>query len=216
MTTAARAEMPRSPVFNAVTAGLLLVSVLWVMLTIATPESPVDMMVPWLRTANLAQALLGAACVALIWNRKGWAFYVWVGLVMLGVLIGLLLHYAIPFLLIGPGLLVIYLWALHDGGVHSMWRQMFGAPGMPGRGMAYGPGPAMPPPLPGAARPPMPPAPPRASAPPPPTAPMPPVAPQAAALDPLEALKRLGTLRDSGALTEAEFAAKKAEILKRL
>jgi hypothetical protein len=35
-------------------------------------------------------------------------------------------------------------------------------------------------------------------------------------MDPLEALKRLGALRDSGALTEQEFAAKKAELLQRL
>ncbi len=218
MTTAARAEMPRSPVFNAVTAGLLMFSALWVALIVASPQGPEDMMVPWLRTVNLMQALLGAACVALVWHRKGWAFYVWVGLILMGVLLGLLLHYAFPILLVGPVLLVIYLWALHDGGVHSMWRQLFGAPGMPGRGMAYGAGPAMPPPLPGVAAPPMPPVPQRTAAPPPPppAPPSPHVAVQPAAMDPLEALKRLGTLRDRGAITDAEFVAKKAELLQRL
>lgn len=34
--------------------------------------------------------------------------------------------------------------------------------------------------------------------------------------DPLETLQRLGKLRDSGVLTEDEFAAKKAELLKDL
>ena len=34
-----------------------------------------------------ALALIGAACVTLIWFRQGWAFYVYVGLVLLGVLV---------------------------------------------------------------------------------------------------------------------------------
>jgi hypothetical protein len=35
-------------------------------------------------------------------------------------------------------------------------------------------------------------------------------------MDVPEMLRRLGELRDSGVLTEAEFAAKKAELLRRL
>ena len=47
-----------------------------------------------------------------------------------------------------------------------------------------------------------------------PDAPPPPVvAPQESAADPAERLRRLGELREAGLLTEAEFAAKKAEIL---
>jgi len=41
----------------------------------------------------------------------------------------------------------------------------------------------------------------------------PPPAPAAAAPDPIEQLTRLAALKDSGALTEAEFAAEKAKIL---
>jgi Short C-terminal domain len=190
--------MPRSPVFNAVSAGLLLLSVVGLLLTLATPPGPQDMMIPWLRPVGLMQASIGAACVVLIWFRQGWAFYVYVGLVLLGVLLGLVLRYAFPLLLVGPALLAIYLWALHAGGTASMWRQMFGGASASGAGLAYGSAPAMPPPLP-------------AFAPPPPL----PVA-RTTGLDPLEALKRLGALRDSGAITESEFAAKKAELLKRL
>lgn len=38
----------------------------------------------------------------------------------------------------------------------------------------------------------------------------------AAASDPLEQLTQLGKLRDAGVVTEAEFAAKKAELLRRI
>jgi Short C-terminal domain len=211
MNSLARDGVPRSPIFNAVSAGLLLLSAGWTMLIVATPQSPMDMMIPWARAASLMQALLGAACVTLIWLRKGWAFYVYVGLIMFGVLVGLMLRYPLPYLAIGPVLLGLYLWALHTGTPNSMWVQLFGRANEPGRGMAYGPGPAMPPPLPGVAAPPIPPAPPRSAAPPPPA-----VSARSNAVDPLDALKRLGALRDSGAITEAEFAAKKAEILQRL
>jgi hypothetical protein len=127
MSSPAREALPRPPVFNAVSAGLLLLSAAWVLLIVATPPGPTDMMVPWLRSVSLMQALIGAACVTLIWFRQGWAFYVYVGLVLLGVLLGLVLRYAIPLLLVGPVLLALYLWALHAGGTGSMWRQMFGA-----------------------------------------------------------------------------------------
>lgn len=40
--------------------------------------------------------------------------------------------------------------------------------------------------------------------------------PPAAAPDPIELLRRLGELRDAGIVTDAEFAAKKAELLSRL
>lgn len=40
--------------------------------------------------------------------------------------------------------------------------------------------------------------------------------PEAAGADPFELLEKLGRLRDAGVLTEEEFAAKKAEVLKRL
>ena len=53
--------------------------------------------------------------------------------------------------------------------------------------------------------------------------PPPPAAPEAAALpprqtavDPIEQLKKLGELRDAGIVTEAEFEAKKAELLRRM
>jgi hypothetical protein len=217
MNTLARDGVPRTPIFNAVSAGLLLI--------VSTPESPMDMMVPWARTVGVLQALLGAACVALIWLRKGWAFYVYVGLIMFGVLVGLMLRYPLPYLAIGPVLLGLYLWALHTGTPDSMWVQLFGRSNAQGRGMAYGPGPAMPPPMTGVAAPPMPPAPVRSAAPPlpaptprpaPSAPPAPPVAARSNAVDPLDALKRLGALRDSGAISDAEFAAKKAEILQRL
>ena len=113
MSSPAREALPRPPVFNAVSAGLLLLSAAWVLLIVATPPGPTDMMVPWLRSVSLMQALIGAACVTLIWFRQGWAFYVYVGLVLLGVLLGLVLRYAIPLLLVGPVLLALYLWALH-------------------------------------------------------------------------------------------------------
>ena len=210
MSSPAREALPRPPVFNAVSAGLLLLSVAWVLLIVATPPGPTDMMVPWLRSVSLMQALIGAACVTLIWFRQGWAFYVYVGLMLLGVLLGLVLRYALPLLLVGPVLLALYLWALHAGGTGSMWRQMFGGARAAGPGVAYGAAPAMPPPLPTFAAPCH-----RHrqsdTAPPPRTGRGP-----AAGLDPLEALKRLGALRDSGAITETEFAAKKAELLKRL
>jgi hypothetical protein len=213
MSMPAREALPRPPVFNAVSAGLMLLSIAWVLLIVATPQGPVDMMVPWLRSVSLMQALIGAACVALIWFRQGWAFYVYVGLILLGVLLGLVLHYAIPLLFVGPVLLALYLWALHAGGTGSMWRQMFGGARAAGPGLAYGAAPAMPPPLPTFAAPLPPnqnPVPPRAGA------AMAPAAARPAGLDPLEALKRLGALRDSGAITDTEFAAKKAELLKRL
>ena len=214
MSSPAREALPRPPVFNAVSAGLLLLSAAWVLLIVATPPGPTDMMVPWLRSVSLMQALIGAACVTLIWFRQGWAFYVYVGLVLLGVLLGLVLRYAIPLLLVGPVLLALYLWALHAGGTGSMWRQMFGGARAAGPGLAYGAAPAMPPPLPTFAVP-SPPAPPAPTPPRSPAAPAPAAVPPAG-LDPLEALKRLGALRDSGAITETEFAAKKAELLKRL
>jgi hypothetical protein len=40
--------------------------------------------------------------------------------------------------------------------------------------------------------------------------------PGLSSLDPIEQLRRLGELRDAGVVTEAEFAAKKAEVLRRL
>lgn len=215
MTSMAHEGTPRSPIFNAVSAGLLLLSVGWILLIIATPQGPQEMMIPWLRPVSLMQAVLGAACVALVWNRKGWAFYVYVGVIMLGVLVGLVLRYPLPLLLVGPVLLVLYLWALHAGGLNSMWIQMFGRAGAPGGGMAYGMAPSMPPQLPTSAAPLRPPLPPPTSVPSPPLAPTS-AAPRSAGVDPLEALKRLGALRDSGAITDAEFAAKKAELLQRL
>jgi Short C-terminal domain len=243
MNSLARDGVQRTPIFNAVSAGLLLVSAGLLMLIVSTPASPMEMMVPWARTVGMLQALIGAACVTLIWLRQGWAFYVYVGLIMFGVLVGLTLRYPLPYLAIGPGLLGLYLWALHTGTPDSMWVQLFGRSNAQGRGMAYGPGPGMPPPMTGVVPAAMPPVPPRSSAPPPlppsaaprPTPPAPPapreastptstptsapatlVAPHANAVDPLDALKRLGALRDSGAITEAEFAAKKAELLQRL
>jgi Short C-terminal domain len=235
MNTVARNEVLRTPVFNAVSAGLLLLSVAMVMLNVVSPPSPLDMMVPWLRSVNLLQALLGAACVTLIWLRKGWAFYVYVGVILLGVLVALLVRYPIPLVLVGPALLALYLWALHSGGASSMWIQMFGRAGVPGRSMAYGITPAMPPQMPTVPSPPRPPShnaapaataatpplPPSAHVAPPAASPAAPAAaptaaPPRASVDPLEALKRLGALRDSGAITEAEFAAKKAELLQRL
>jgi hypothetical protein len=224
MTVAPRVIAPRSPVFNAVSAGLLLYSMAMAFLILATPQSPADMMVPWMRPVTLLQFLVGAACVTLVWHRVGWAFYVWVGLVMFGVLFGLMLRYPLPMLCIGPALLGIYLWALHSGSP-SMWVQMYGRPGLAGRGRALGMAPAMPPthapiaPA-GTVPPPMPPAgaaaAPIAAAARPMTAPLPLAALPPQPLDPLDALKRLGTLRESGAITDAEFAAKKAEILTRL
>lgn len=225
MNTMARDGIPRSPVFNAVSAGLLVLSAVWILFIVGTPQNAMDMMVPWARTVNLLQALLGAACVALIWLRKAWAFYVYVGLIMFGVLVGLIMRLPVGYLAIGPGLLGLYLWGLHAGGADSMWRQLFGAPAGSRQRMAYGSAPAMPPSRMPVAAPPQPPSPQRApvQAPPAPTpaasarpAAPPPPAPPAAALDPIEALKRLGALRDSGAITEAEFAAKKAELLQRL
>jgi hypothetical protein len=215
----------RSPVFNAVSAGLVLVSVAWMLFLVATPEGPLEMMIPWARTVNKLQALLGAACVTLIWLRHGWAFYVYVGLIMFGVLVGLVQRLPFPYLAIGPAFLGLYLWGLHSGGTESMWRQLFGPPGGSRQHMAYGAAAAMPPARPNNAVPPRPPAPPSApsAAPQPPmpaaaarpASPVPP-APRPAGGDPLDTLKRLGALRDSGAITEAEFAAKKAELLQRL
>jgi len=215
MSASSAAALPRSPVFNAVSAGLLLLSVVGFVLTMATPPGPQDMMIPWLRPVGLLQALIGGACVILIWFRQAWAFYVYVGLVLLGVLLGLVLRYSLPLLLVGPVLLALYLWALHAGGSASMWRQMFGGARAAGPGLAYGAAPAMPPPLPTFAAPPMPPRTPVAPTPAAPPAPAP-AAIRPAGLDPLEALQRLGVLRDSGAITETEFAAKKTELLQRL
>lgn len=58
----------------------------------------------------------------------------------------------------------------------------------------------------------------RLSAPPqsPPAAPQAAAPPPAAAADPIEQLKRLGELRDAGIVTDAEFEAKKAELLSRM
>lgn len=203
MNSPASEALARSPVFNAVSAGLLMLSVAGFLLVISSPPGAQDMMVPWLRPVGMMQAMIGAACVVLIWFRQGWAFYLYVGLILFGVLLSLVLRQPWPYLLIGPGLLLLYLWGLHAGGATSMWRQMFGGAGLPGRGLAYGSAPAMPPSLPASAAPPpaMPPA----------VRPAP-----AAGLDPLAALKRLGALRDSGAISEQEFAAKKAELLKRI
>jgi len=49
-----------------------------------------------------------------------------------------------------------------------------------------------------------------------PAPPSPAPQPPTGAADPFAALEKLGALRDRGVLTEAEFAAKKAEILSRL
>lgn len=49
-----------------------------------------------------------------------------------------------------------------------------------------------------------------------PTAPEAAAPPSAAAPDPIEQLKRLGELRDAGIVTDAEFEAKKAELLSRM
>lgn len=215
MTTLARAEMQRSPIFNAVSAGLLLVSIMWMLLILSTPQGPQEMFIPWVRPVSLMQAVLGAVCVALVWFRHGWAFYVYVGVIMLGLLVGLMVRYSLPVLMIGPVLLGLYLWALHAGGMNSMWIQLFGRSGAPGGGMAYGAAPAMPPQPPTVAVPPPPPFRPSASAVgAPPAAPS--SAPLSAGVDPLEALTRLGALRDSGAITDAEFVAKKTELLQRL
>ena len=121
MTSVTRDSIPRSPIFNAVSAGLLLLSVGWMLLILSTPQGPQEMMVPWARPVSLMQAVLGAACVTLVWNRQGWAFYVYVGVIMLGVLVGLTLRYPLPLLLIGPVLLVLYLWALHSGAL-AVWQ----------------------------------------------------------------------------------------------
>ncbi|TDD54653.1 hypothetical protein E1286_05195 [Nonomuraea terrae] len=48
------------------------------------------------------------------------------------------------------------------------------------------------------------------------SAPTPPPPPAAPSEDPLETLRRLGELRDMGVVTEAEFEAKKAQILRRI
>jgi hypothetical protein len=55
----------------------------------------------------------------------------------------------------------------------------------------------------------------RLSAPPPP-APQAAAPPQVAAADPIEQLRKLGELRDAGIVTDAEFEAKKADLLSRM
>ena len=198
-------DMPRTPAFNAVSAGLLLLGLLLTGLILATPQTPQDMMVPWVRPVLLLQYLVGSACVVLVWFRQGWAFYIYVGVLLAGVLLALIIGLPWPLLLVTPVLLVLYLWALHSGGPYSMWRQMFGSTVQPRRSMVHATPAAMPPSLPPGAQ--------KAAQVAPAVAkPAPAVEPT----DPLQALQRLGELRDRGVITAEEFAAKKSELLKRL
>lgn len=199
------ADIPRQPVFKAVTVGLLVLYVIGLVIALVTQPGPQDMMVPWLRPVGMMQLLLSAACLILVWFRQGWAFYITCGLVLFDILLGLSLGRPWPLLLVSPVLFGLYLWALHVGGTHSMWRQMFGAAAQAGPGVAYGFQPARPP---QANRPAS------VSAPPPaPLAPPPSIVAHSS-MDAAEKLKRLGALRDAGVITPQEFDTKKADLLR--
>lgn len=212
-------ELPKPQVFTAVTVCIALLNLISIAQYALAPESPMDMVAPTVRPVSIALGVLSITGLSAAWLRYSWGVYLVAGSMIAAELGILSAGVATPVLVIVPALAGLYLWSLHVGGAHSMWRQLSGTVGQNAPGMAYGIQPTMPPRRPATKG-----APPPAPAPPPtsrPTtaAPAPPGAATpgiATSSDPLERLKRLAAIRDAGVITPQEFDAKKAELLKQL
>jgi hypothetical protein len=203
------AALPRQTAFKFATVILVIVNCAAILVALFAPQTPQDMMVPWLKPFNMLVSALTAAGLVMVWFRKSFGLYLTASVTILSLIVGLMTGVHLIILLVSLGVFALYIFTLHSGGPYSMWRQMFGGVGQMRRGMPYGMPGAPPPPPPNVVT--------RAPAPPPPpVATARTAASPAANKDPFETLKQLASLRDAGVLSAAEFDAKKAELLKQI
>lgn len=190
------ANAPRPPAFKLATIVLVIINLFGIVLGLISPQTAQDMMVPWLRSFNMIACGVTASGLLMMWFRRGSGLYLMLGAQMLAAVVALMTGTHWIVLLIGLGVLVLYVFTLHVGGAYSMWRQMFGGVGLLRRNAL--------------------PAVPNRPAPPRPSAPASAGAPAGATGSAVERLRQLASLRDAGAITAAEFEAKKTELLKQI